>query len=316
MVLSNVKISLKRISKQKLFKTNWNSWSCCSLAMQAKLNSFFVATLISLTSISPSFAQSASGKWDAKYQISLSRLNLGEVDIKGKIDNDKYEVRGDAKLTGLIGAAFKIKGGVKVNGQFQSLNSPLASAGYNFFFSTPKDDDKIVLSTRSGNVTMVDAASLPDPLGTRVPIKKHHKKAVSDPITAFILPAKNLSGSLEPIDCKQNISIFDGRERYDIKLSYKRMEQTGQKRYYQGYHGSILVCKAQYHPIAGHRSDDELAAFSARSNEMEVWLAPVVGTRRLFPFRFQLPTPYGMMNIEAAKFETSAKITRHSALIE
>ena len=35
---------------------------------------------------------------------------------------------------------------------------------------------------------------------------------------------------------------------------------------------------------------------------MEIWLAPIDGTRVLVPFRFSLPTPFGMGVLQANYF--------------
>jgi hypothetical protein len=36
--------------------------------------------------------------------------------------------------------------------------------------------------------------------------------------------------------------------------------------------------------------------------DMEVWLAPVTGTRVLVPFRISIPTPLGLGVLEATQF--------------
>jgi hypothetical protein len=39
---------------------------------------------------------------------------------------------------------------------------------------------------------------------------------------------------------------------------------------------------------------------------MEIWLAPIAGTRVLVPFRAQGPTPIGQAVMEATQFVTAA----------
>jgi len=46
---------------------------------------------------------------------------------------------------------------------------------------------------------------------------------------------------------------------------------------------------------------------------MEIWLAPVAGTRVLVPFRAQGPTPIGEAKLEATQFVSVATPTRASA---
>lgn len=259
------------------------------------------------------YAQYA-GVFDVSYDVEIKSFRLGQVDVKGELNGNDYNVFTDAKLTGLVGAAFKINGGAEVNGRFLDTHSNLADAGYHFFFTTPKESDKISLSTRGGRVSDVSANPLPDPLGTRIPLQNRHKNKISDPITAFLLPAKNNTGDVSKIDCNHKVEIFDGRERFTISMKFKRMATAGETRFYKGYRGDIAICEARYKPIAGHRSDDELAAFSAKSKDMEIWLAPIVGTRRLFPYKFRLPTPFGIAEISASKFISMAQPIKHSQL--
>jgi len=46
---------------------------------------------------------------------------------------------------------------------------------------------------------------------------------------------------------------------------------------------------------------------------MEVWLAPIAGTRVLVPFRAQGPTPIGRMVMEATQFVSVAVPSHASA---
>jgi hypothetical protein len=46
---------------------------------------------------------------------------------------------------------------------------------------------------------------------------------------------------------------------------------------------------------------------------MELWLAPIAGTRVMVPFRAQGPTPIGLAVLEATQFSSVAKPTRASA---
>ena len=79
----------------------------------------------------PAYAVEA-GTWQARYRVYVSSLPLGQIDINGSIDNTDYKVTGDARLTGLVGAAFKISGGAEVKGEFQSPTTTKANDGYKF----------------------------------------------------------------------------------------------------------------------------------------------------------------------------------------
>jgi len=70
----------------------------------------------------------------------------------------------------------------------------------------------------------------------------------------------------------------------------------------KGYQGPVVVCQVLYRPIAGHRPERAAIRYLVEQREMEIWLAPIDGTRVLVPFRFSLPTPFGMGVLQANYF--------------
>ena len=57
-----------------------------------------------------------------------------------------------------------------------------------------------------------------------------------------------------------------------------------------------------YKPIAGHRPERPGIKYLVETREMEMWLAPISGTRLLVPFRFSVPTPFGLGVLQATYF--------------
>jgi hypothetical protein len=53
--------------------------------------------------------------------------------------------------------------------------------------------------------------------------------------------------------------------------------------------------------------------YLAKLRDMEVWLAPIAGTRVLVPFRAEGPTPIGHAVMEATQFVSVPSPTRASA---
>jgi hypothetical protein len=103
--------------------------------------------------------------------------------------------------------------------------------------------------------------------------------------------------------------VFDGRQRYDVTLSYDRMEtvapnkemaaSVGVSTSGTGYSGPVIVCKARYKAVAGHRPMAENVQQLESSRDLEVWLAPMTGARVLVPWKIVAGTPNGRITIEA-----------------
>ena len=84
--------------------------------------------------------------------------------------------------------------------------------------------------------------------------------------------------------------MFDGRMRYDLQFAYKRMDKVKADK---GYDGPAVVCAVYFAPVAGYIPSRAAIKYLTKQRDMEVWLAPIAGTRVLVPFRVSIPTPIG-----------------------
>ena len=141
----------------------------------------------------------------------------------------------------------------------------------------------------------------PPPRSDRVPVMQFHLRGVADPLTAMLMPAGD--DAMARANCGRVMSIFDGRRRYDLALSFKRIDRIAIAR---GYSGAVLVCGVVLQPIAGYRADSMLVKYVAGRRDMELWLAPVAGTSVVAPIRVLMPTLIGKLEIAADQFEAVA----------
>jgi hypothetical protein len=123
-------------------------------------------------------------------------------------------------------------------------------------------------------------------------------------MTASLFRAVGGNG-LAPASCDRTVPVFDGHMRYDLRLNYKRTEQVKAPK---GYAGPALVCAIRFRPIAGHDPGRLAIRWLTELRDMEIWLAPIVGTPILVPFRFTVPTPFGLGLIEATQFVSGPQV--------
>jgi hypothetical protein len=150
-----------------------------------------------------------------------------------------------------------------------------------------------------GNVKELTAA--PPPSSDRVPVTNSNRQAIVDPLSALLFSAPAAGEGLSQEACRRTLPIFDGHQRYDLKLAFKRMDKTTAEK---GYEGPVVVCSVSYEPIAGHRANIPLIKYLSEGREMELALAPVSGTRLLAPFRLSVLSTLANLMIEANRFET------------
>jgi hypothetical protein len=105
---------------------------------------------------------------------------------------------------------------------------------------------------------------------------------------------------LAPANCDRVLSIFDGRRRYDLALSYKRIDRVALER---SFAGSVLVCGVVLKPIAGYRPDSMLVKYVAGRRDMELWFAPIADAPNLAPIKVLMPTLVGTLEIAADQFD-------------
>ncbi len=102
--------------------------------------------------------------------------------------------------------------------------------------------------------------------------------------------------------CKRKLAIFDGRQRADIDLVFKRIQNVKADK---GYQGPVVVCQVLYNPVAGHRPERAAIKYLIAQRDMEIWFAPIAGTRLLAPYRFSVPTTFGLGTLQATYFVTN-----------
>src|SRR5262249_11798387 len=151
-----------------------------------------------------------------------------------------------------------------------------------------------------GNVK--ELAATPPPSSDRVPVTNSNRQGIVDPLTALLFSAAAAGEGLSQEACRRTLPIFDGHQRYDLKLAFKRMDKVTAER---GYAGPVVVCSVSYEAIAGHRANIPLVKYLSDGREMEIALAPIAGTRLLAPFRLSVVSTLANLMIEANRFETT-----------
>src|ERR1043165_7057953 len=99
---------------------------------------------------------------------------------------------------------------------------------------SPRAPPPGAVRNRGGNGEGVAAEPPPPPSPDRVPVTEVHRKGVTDPISAAIMPVAGSGDVLTPDACKRKLAVFDGRQRADIDLVFKRMDRVHADKGYQG----------------------------------------------------------------------------------
>lgn len=237
----------------------------------------------------PAIAQS---KLEAHYVISAAGIPVGKSEITVQIDSDKYIASATGRASGLFSILVSGEGSVSVQG----IVSESGLQPKNFSASIKKDNEnsEVKMVIDGGSVVNLTENATEDK--DRVPLTDAHRHGIVDPLTAVLLPAGK-SGGLSADVCQRSLPIFDGRRRYDLDLSFKRMDELK-----SGYQGPVVVCGIKFKPIAGHHSSSLIVKYLSEGRELELWMAPIAGTHFLAPVRLTTTNLIGNLAVDAEQF--------------
>jgi len=245
---------------------------------------------------------SAQTRLRAHYTISMTGVPFGQITWLATIGDQRYSTSAIGNASGVLSVLVNGEGAVDVRGVVTHDGHLTPRA----FTSKVVDDEgsaDLRMTFEEGIVKeLISTVPPPPPAPNRLPVSDADRRGVVDPLSAMLLPAGE--DVMAPASCDRLLPIFDGRRRYDLALSYKRIDKLAID---HSYSGAVLVCGVVLHPIAGYRTDSMLAKYVAGRRDMELWFAPVSGAPNgvpvLAPIRILVPTVIGTLGIEADQFD-------------
>lgn len=247
----------------------------------------------------------AQGSLDARYEVTLGGMPFGKGAWRINVSDDQYTSTVNGTTSGLMRLFSTGRGASASRGSVSS--GALHASSYSSSIATTQKYDEVRMVLNSGTVKEYSAEppSSPDP--QRVPVQDTHRRGVLDPMTAAIIRVPGNGDTFVPQACNRKLAIFDGRMRYDLQLSYKRLDRVKSEK---GYQGTVVVCAVAFLPVAGHVPSRPAIKYLRELRETEMWLAPIAGTRLMVPYKVSLPTPFGVGLLQATQFVTTPQAPR------
>ena len=248
---------------------------------------------------------SAQGKLDARYTVTLAGLPIGKGTWVVDIANDQFTAAASGTTLGLMRVFSHGEGTGAARGLIIA-GRPVA-ATFAASITSDKKTEEIRMSIVGGTVKDVAITPLPPPNPDRIPVTDAHRHGVFDPMSSSLFRVPGHGNLFGPEACPRHVPVFDGRMRYDLRLSYKRVERVKAER---GYDGPAVVCAVYFSPIAGYIPSRYAIKYLTEQRNIEAWLVPVAGTRVVVPFRLSIPTPLGVGVMQATQFVTMSQTPR------
>jgi hypothetical protein len=257
----------------------------------------FRRTILCLPLLVLAGAAHAQGKLEAHYQASLAGLPIGKGSWVIDIGDAHYTAAASGATTGLIKVFVGGSGTGAVQGTL--ANGKSVASNYSATIKSGKHTEEIRMTVAAGNVKDFKIDPPEDPNPKRIPVTDEHRRGILDPMTSSLAVVPGTGELTSPQVCNRTLAVFDGKMRYDLKLAYKRTETVKAEK---GYAGPAVVCSVAFTPVSGFIPSRAAIKYLIKSRDIEVWLAPIAGTRVLVPFRAQVGTPFGQGVVEATRF--------------
>jgi hypothetical protein len=251
----------------------------------------------------------AQGTLQARYSATIGGVPLGTGTWTLDIRKNEFSATVSGATAGILRIFASGKGTSAARGPVKA-GQPIATS-YASSIITDRKYDQVRMALSGHNVTEYLAEPPTPPNPERVPLTPAHRHGVVDPMTASLLKVPGTGSTFVPEACTPKLAIFDGRMRYDLRLSFKRLDQVKSQK---GYQGTAVVCAVRFAPIAGHVPERPVIKYLVKLRDMELWLAPVAGTRLMVPYRVQIPTPLGLGILQATEFLSAPQTARASSI--
>jgi hypothetical protein len=239
----------------------------------------------------------AQGHLDAAYVVTLSGVPIGKGSWVIDVQDDQFTAVASGATSGLLRVFASGQGNSAAHGSM-SGGQPIASTYSSSMVSDNRSDQvRILFSGGAVKEYLADPPTIPGP--DRVPLTDASRKNVLDPMTASLIRVPGNGDTFVPEACQRTLPVFDGRMRYDLQLVFKHLERVKSER---GYQGTVVVCAVYFVPIAGHVPERSAIKYLVEQRDMEIWLAPLAGTRLMVPYRVSVPTPIGLGVLLANQF--------------
>jgi hypothetical protein len=241
----------------------------------------------------------AQGRLEAQYAVTLGGVPFGKGAWLIDVRDDQFSASVNGATSGIVRWFTKGQGMTTARGTV-TAGQPAATI-YASSIRTDKRYDDVRMTMGGGNIKdfVAEPPSAPSP--DRVPLTEAHRRGVSDPMTAAMMRVPGNGDTFVPEACQRTLLIFDGRMRYDLQLSFKRLDKVRSE---NGYQGTVVVCGVHFAPVAGHIPYRPVIKYLIDLRDTELWLAPIAGTRLMVPYRVSVTTPLGQGILQATQFNS------------
>jgi hypothetical protein len=239
----------------------------------------------------------AADRVEADFTIYVGGFLFAQGNLVATIAGPNYRLKTILSTAGLPRAFYEAEFKLASEGRLEDAR--VRPVVYNSDSWDKSSARKVTLSYNGDGMPSLKATPPYKP-GDLDDVMPYQQVGTQDPVSAALVP---VVGGGNP--CERSIPVFDGRRRYDLKLSYAgdvKMTPRG-----LGAPVTAIACNIRYVPVAPIERK-KFTEMLRQNDGMKVWLAPFDGGRVYMPVRFQLRTPLGGAVLELTRVKESSVV--------
>ena len=272
-------------------------------------SSLALAIATTLAVWSPHTTSAADTAWpkqvSARYRLQFNGFEVGFYDFTSHFSGNTYSATGTTRISALFGA-FKWTGSFSGSGSLDG--SAPHPANYQMNSKAKSKINSVTIGFDATGVASVALVPNKPPHPDAIPLKPDNLKHVFDPMAATLA----ISSTSAPEACNRTIPVFDGKARFDLKLSLKGREAIKDKQP-TGQPAELIVCRVKYIPIAGHKPNDFVHPW-IDYDHIEIALRAIPSAGIYVPYRVKVPSTIGPAVMDAQSINITAANNTQIAL--
>ena len=254
------------------------------------------------------FAQpAASETWDVdlSYKIYVGGFNVADLKIDMDLATGKYDIAARVQTTGMVGRLFPWWMKAYSRGAIAGQGVMPVTAGQR---NNWKGKERYIDLTFKDGVAEIDRIVPKPETDDRDRVPEAMRTGVVDLASAIVAIIRKMDSS-QP--CEAEVSVFDGRRRYDLVVKpdgAEKLRASG----YTPFVGETVNCLLSIRKKAGFKKNDD-SGWNDRDRSARVWMGKAFGNVPPVPVRLTLNTPLGSLiaHLSAATYtsgDTSIKL--------
>jgi|GEM_PF-649395 len=211
------------------------------------------ATFTLLTALGSSQASTANSASEAArftYEGYVGGIKIGTAVADIAFGQDNYAAKMNLETGGLVGLFYKWSNGSEAYGAAAPAGDAPLSLGFYRNGNVWKGKDRYVEVVAADGMAELQRA-VPHPVQDegRPPVAPELLKNVLDPISALAAIGRVID---DTGSCKTSFGVFDGRRRYQLKVSDEGETEVGRSRT-APFGGAARKCAFVFEPVAGFK---------------------------------------------------------------